>query len=201
LIAVVDYNAGNAGSVLNMLSYLGIEAILTSDHGVIMSADKLVISGVGSFDTAVKQLADSGLREVLDTLVLSRRIPVLGICLGMQLMGLSSEEGSLPGLNWLKFNSVRFDPGAVRIPHMAWNNLKIKEGSRLFSGFEGIPRFYFAHSFYPEGVEEGFVTAKSVYGKEFTAAFEKENIAGVQFHPEKSHSFGMKLLKNFAYSF
>jgi glutamine amidotransferase len=201
LISIVDYNVGNAGSVMNMLAYLGIEAEITSDWHKIDNASKLIISGVGSFDNGMQNLLDSGLRDLLEKKVIRDHIPVLGICLGLQLMGRSSEEGSFAGMGWLDAESKRFDSTAVRTPHMSWNTVKYNKESKLFAGFENEARFYFAHSYYIETSDDASVAATAVYGSEFVAAVEKDNIAGVQFHPEKSHRYGMKLLKNFALQF
>jgi glutamine amidotransferase len=128
---------------------------------------------------------------------MEEKVPILGICLGMQLMGDESEEGEQRGLGWIKGTSVRFKAEDLRVPHMMWNKIKLISESKLFNGLEENSRFYFAHSYYMESVDPDLVIAKSIYGREFVAAIESENIIGVQFHPEKSHKFGMKLLRNF----
>ena len=197
MIAIVDYKLGNLGSVLNMLNYLGYESEITSDPYKILGADKLIISGVGSFDTGIRNLHKLGLYEVLKDKVILRKTPILGICLGMQLMGTQSEEGEETGFGWIKGISVKFDSEKVRIPHMSWNEIKMKREVRLFNNLEINSKFYFAHSFHLVPEDANMVIAESFYGNQFVAAVEHENITGVQFHPEKSHKYGMQLLTNF----
>lgn len=197
MIALVDYKLGNLGSVYNMLKYLGYESEITSNKDKIIKADKLILSGVGSFDAGIRNLHNLGLYEVLMEKVLIRKTPVLGICLGMQLMGTSSEEGEETGFGWIKGTSVKFNSEEVRIPHMNWNHINLKANIQLFKGLNSGSKFYFAHSFHfiPE---DGFsIAAESSYGDTFVAVIKQDNILGVQFHPEKSHRFGMKLLTNF----
>lgn len=181
-----------------MLSYLGIKAEISGDSEKISRAEKLILSGVGSFDAAIENLDTLGLKDILHNKVKTGQVPVLGICLGMQLMGKTSGEGKREGLEWIDARSVRFDPSIVRIPHMSWNHVTINENSRLFHGIGETPRFYFAHSYYVVAGDSGIVTATSSYGVSFAAAIESGNIAGVQFHPEKSHRYGMTVLRNFA---
>ncbi len=201
MITIIDYNTGNPGSVLNMLTYLGIKAEITSDLSRINDAEKIILSGVGSFDTGMMNLAGAGLQELLNRKILKEKTPVLGICLGMQLMGNRSEEGINAGLGWIDCHSVKFDSNKVRTPHMMWNTVRIQSTTKLLEGFDESTRFYFAHSFYLLSGENKLIAATSEYGIEFVSVIEKENIAGVQFHPEKSHKFGMKLLRNFDQNF
>lgn len=201
MITIVDYKLGNLGSVYNMLSYLGIETEITSDIAKIINADKLILSGVGSFDTGILNLISMDLIKVLNKKVKDDKIPVLGICLGMQLMGKSSEEGVQPGLGWIDAVSVKFSEENLRIPHMMWNNARILANSKLFQGFDENAKFYFAHSYYLKTNAPHLAIATTEYGNEFISAIEFDNIIGVQFHPEKSHKFGMKLLRNFAENF
>jgi imidazole glycerol-phosphate synthase subunit HisH len=201
VITIIDYNTGNPGSVLNMLTYLGIKAEITSDLSRINDAEKIILSGVGSFDTGMMNLAGSGLQELLNRKIITEKTPVLGICLGMQLMGKKSEEGSNQGLGWIDGNSVKFDSSKVRTPHMMWNTINIRGTTKLLEGFDETTRFYFAHSFYLLSGENKLIAATSEYGIEFVSVIEQGNIAGVQFHPEKSHKFGMKLLRNFDNNF
>jgi glutamine amidotransferase len=184
-----------------MLSFLGIKAEITSELSRINDAEKIIISGVGSFDTGMTNLSGSGLQELLNKKIIEEKTPVLGICLGMQLMGKRSEEGILPGLGWIDGHSVKFDSSRVRTPHMMWNTVILPRNTRLMEGFDESTRFYFAHSYYLLSDDSNFVAATSEYGIEFVSVIEKENIAGVQFHPEKSHKFGMKLFRNFEQNF
>jgi imidazole glycerol-phosphate synthase subunit HisH len=197
MIAIVDYNLGNLGSVFNMLQYLGYESEITSDSKKILSADKLIISGVGSFDAGIRNLHKLGLFEVLQNKVTTGKTPILGICLGMQLMGTHSEEGEEEGFSWIKGKSVKFNSEKVRIPQMNWNELIMKKKVRLFNDLDVNSKFYFAHSFHLVPEDENMVIAESFYGNNFVAAVENENIIGVQFHPEKSHKYGMQLFRNF----
>ena len=198
MITIVDYKLGNLGSVLNMLNYLGIKAEITSDLEKIRNASKIILSGVGSFDTAMLNLDNMGLTKILNSKVKEDGIPILGICLGMQIMSNSSEEGSQPGLGWIDANTVKFMGENLRIPHMMWNYARIKKESRIFRDFDKNAKFYFAHSYFLETNDLDLGIATTVYGKEFVSVVEKGNILGVQFHPEKSHKFGMKLLRNFS---
>lgn len=201
MIVVVDYNMGNMGSVLNMLKKIGAEATISSDPTIIASADKLILPGVGAFDNGMTNLAAMGLIEALNESVRRLRIPILGICLGVQLFSKKSEEGKLPGLGWIEAETVRFQfPGSsnnLKIPHMGWNNITIQQDSPLLAGFEEPPRFYFVHSYHVVCENPTDVLATSHYGIDFTAAIRHENIMGTQFHPEKSHKFGLKVMSNF----
>jgi glutamine amidotransferase len=197
MITIVDYKLGNSGSVLNMLKYLNIKAEITSDKAKIKNADKLILSGVGSFDTGMKNLNGMGLVDLLQEIVTIKKISVLGICLGMQLMGKQSEEGVEKGFGWIDASSKKFDNKILPVPHMMWNTLKLAGMSKLFSNFETELRFYFAHSFYFDCAKTENVLATTSYSIEFPSVVEHENIVGVQFHPEKSHKMGMKLLSNF----
>jgi glutamine amidotransferase len=198
VITIVDYKLGNLGSVLNMLNYLGIKAEITSDLEKIGNATKIILSGVGSFDTAMENLEKMGLTNILNSKVRVDNIPVLGICLGMQIMTNRSEEGYKPGLGWIDAETVKFKGENLRIPHMMWNHARIKHESKLFKDFDEKAKFYFAHSYYLETNDPDPGIATTFYGKEFVSVIEKGNILGVQFHPEKSHKYGMKLLRNFA---
>lgn len=206
MIAIVDYGLGNLKSIKNMLGRIGVKAIITNDFDVISKAEKLILPGVGSFDAGMNLLRSKGLQTVLDKEVLQSQKPVLGICLGMQLMTRSSEEGNESGLGWLNAETkkFRFDSDSeLKIPHMGWNFVAPVrcglEKQSIFAGMEGQEnRFYFVHSYFVQCNEKNDILAESFYGEKFTCAFRKGNFFGVQFHPEKSHKFGMKLLKNFA---
>jgi imidazole glycerol-phosphate synthase subunit HisH len=188
--------------VLNMFKRLGIPAIAGSDAVAIEKATKLILPGVGAFDTCAQKLHASGLQPLVHNKVITDKIPVLGICVGMQLMTEGSEEGVLPGLAWVKGRTVKFKPAAadspLKIPHMGWAEVAVNKPSRLLEGMYPSPRFYFTHSYYTVPANTADTTLFAVHGQPFTAAFECGNIAAVQFHPEKSHKYGMKLLENFA---
>lgn len=199
IITIVDYGMGNLGSIQNMLKRIGVMATITGDPHAIADATKIILPGVGAFDHAMTRIADSGLRDVLDRKALVDHIPVLGICLGMQLLTRGSEEGKLPGLGWINAVSRRFpnQPG-VKVPHMGWNLARLSNPSRMTEGFEGEIRFYFVHSYYVSVELPQDSILKTNYVFEFDSAIQSGNIYGAQFHPEKSHRFGMRLLKNFA---
>lgn len=200
MITIVDYKTGNLGSIQNILKRIGENSIVTSDKSVIEKATKLILPGVGAFDTGMNNLKELGLIDILNEKVLNEKIPVLGICLGMQLLSNGSEEGMQPGLGWINADTLRFsfiDTDEYKIPHMGWNFITCKKDSDLFYNMYSDPRFYFVHSFYFRTNEELDTLATTTYEIEFTSAVEKGNILGVQFHPEKSHKFGMRLLKNF----
>lgn len=201
MISIVDYGVGNLGSILNMCNYLGIRASIVSDAGDIQKADKLLLPGVGAFDAGMQHLIDSGLTDVLNEQALERKKPVLGICLGMQLMTQGSEEGNLPGLAWFNARTLKFSfsqDAGMRIPHMGWNNIEINHSHSLLEGLDTDSRFYFVHSYYVKVEDKQQQIAATHYGDIFTSIIAKDNIMGCQFHPEKSHRFGMQILKNFS---
>ena len=200
MIAVVSYGVGNVGSIFSMLRKIGVPAVAASTPDDIAAAGKIILPGVGSFDHGMATLASRGLVEPLQERVLRDRIPVLGICLGMQLLGSGSEEGSLPGLGFLDASCVRFRTEGstpLKVPHMGWNDLAFRRHSSLTDGLEEGARFYFVHSSHLACSDPGDVLATAHYGVDFTAMIQRENVWGAQFHPEKSHRFGMKLLDNF----
>jgi glutamine amidotransferase len=201
MVLVVDYRMGNIGSILNMFKRLNVKAIVSSDAREIERAEKIVLPGVGSFDVGMRNLRSMGLIDPLRARVVEQRIPLLGICLGMQLLANSSEEGNEPGLGWVDAKVVKFEAGLaanMKIPHMGWNSIQLSRECPLFRGMYENPRFYFVHSYYVVCRQEADVLTRTLHGVEFVSAFQKDNIIGVQFHPEKSHKFGMKLLENFA---
>jgi glutamine amidotransferase len=198
---IVDFGMGNLGSIQNMLKKIGVKAAVSSDREVIASAEKLILPGVGSFDHAVANLNALNLITLLNEKVLKEKIQLLGVCLGMQLLTRRSEEGSMPGLNWIDAVTVkfRFENEKLRVPHMGWNTIEIrKPDDPLLRGFSNESRFYFVHSYYVKCNDESNILASTDYGVRFCSSVVKDNIRGVQFHPEKSHKFGMKLLRNFA---
>ncbi|HUW42814.1 MAG TPA: imidazole glycerol phosphate synthase subunit HisH [Thermoplasmata archaeon] len=198
MIAIVDYGMGNLGSIQNMLKKIGAKVTITRDPATIGAADKIILPGVGAFDTAMENLNKLGLAPLLNDLALEKHRPILGICLGMQLMTKRSDEGALPGLGWVDAETVRFENGSLRVPHMGWNTVDIKREDPLFKGMYEEPRFYFVHSYFVKCAEDSDVLTSTRYGIDFCSSFVKGNIRGVQYHPEKSHKFGMLLLKNFA---
>ncbi|WP_072681721.1 imidazole glycerol phosphate synthase subunit HisH [Arcobacter sp. LA11] len=203
MITIVDYGLGNLGSIKNMFKYLGIESEIESDVNKIKNASKLLLPGVGAFDAAMEKINQNGLKEILDEKALKEQIPILGICLGMQLLTNSSEEGSLSGLGWISAKTLSFKNNInkeYRVPHMGWNIVEKSNESKLSEDFEDFDevRFYFVHSYFVKVEEEKNSMLKTHYGLEFDSAIQKDNIYGAQFHPEKSHKFGMKLFENFA---
>ena len=202
IVAIVDYGTGNAGSIRNMLSRIGVSAVITAEPVDLIHADRLILPGVGAFDNAIRNLQSRGLVSVLTDIAMHQRKPVLGICLGMQMMGRSSEEGTLPGLAWVAAETRRFHfDGALqslRVPHMGWNAVVPTKPNPLWTGLPDAARFYFVHSFHVRCDTEADVAATTDYGGAFTSAFACRNLYGVQFHPEKSHRCGMALLKTFS---
>ncbi|MBE3129079.1 MAG: imidazole glycerol phosphate synthase subunit HisH [Actinobacteria bacterium] len=199
-IILIDYQVGNIGSIINMIKKIGYEAKLSDNQKEISSAEKLIFPGVGAFDEGMEKLNKSGLIPILIDKVINQKTPILGICLGMQLLTEKSEEGNLPGLGWIKGETKKFkfkEEDNLRVPHMGWNTVHPMRTNSIFRDLEDNPRFYFVHSFYVDSHDSNDVLGITNYGHDFASVIEKENIFGVQFHPEKSHRFGMKLLKNF----
>lgn len=199
MIVVIDYNMGNIGSVKNALKHLGVEAVISNKKAEIEKATHLILPGVGAFDDGVKKLKELGLIEILKIEVLEKKKPFLGICLGMQLLAEEGEEnGNHQGLGWIKGKVRRFQVSeeVLRLPHIGWNDVSPKEDSLLFR--DTNPQiFYFVHSYFLEPEEKEIISASCEYGERFAAAIQKNNIFGVQFHPEKSQKSGLALLKNF----
>jgi glutamine amidotransferase len=200
MITIVDYGLGNLGSIRNMLKKIGVEAEITSAPERIAAARKLILPGVGAFDAGMENLHGSGLIPLLDERVRSARVPVLGICLGMQLMTRGSSEGTRPGLGWIDAESVRFQAAdaAFKIPHMGWNVVRPARTGALTDTLPEESRFYFVHSYYVRCDAPEDVLLTTPYGGSFHSGFHRDNVWGVQFHPEKSHKFGIHLLRNFA---
>lgn len=199
MITIIDYGMGNLGSIQNMFKRIGEAAVITSELDIIATADKILLPGVGAFDNAMTRINESGLRAVLDRKALVERVPILGICLGMQLLTRSSEEGTQPGLGWIAATTRRFPslPG-LKVPHMGWNLVAPTRESELTRDLAAEARFYFVHSYCVNVDDDWDSILKTNYGISFDAAVQHGNIYGAQFHPEKSHRFGMQLLKNFA---
>lgn len=202
MIKIVDYGVGNIQAFITMFKRLGIPAERARTEAELSGATRLILPGVGAFDHAMRLLNESGMRPQLDCLVLGEKVPVLGVCVGMQMLGGGSDEGALPGLNWVpgRVKAFASTPQAAHLPmpHMGWNDLQVRSGAKLFSGFEPQPRFYFLHSYYFGCEDKAHVVATASYGLDFDCVVSNGHIHGVQCHPEKSHHFGAKLLKNFA---
>ncbi len=200
MITIVNYGIGNLGSLLNMFKRIGLKSCIESDPVVIRQAEKLVLPGVGAFDAAMSSINTVvGLREALDYKALVTRTPILGVCLGMQLLTRSSDEGALPGLGWIPAVTTRFPKcDGLKVPHMGWNVALPNMPSLLTAQLGDEPRFYFVHSYCVHVDNSAHSLMKTHYGIAFDSAIGHDNIYGVQFHPEKSHRFGMQILKNFA---
>jgi len=202
MITIIDYRAGNIKSIQNMLKKIGVESMISKNPVEIAQAEKLILPGVGHFDFGMKNLKESGLIDVLHEAVITNKTPLLGICLGAQLLGNSSEEGTEKGLGWIDMEVVKFDSSKIdaklKVPHMGWNEIEIQQSSKLLVNLELDARFYFVHTYHmkPNNVKD--ILTSSHYGYNFTSAVKRNNIYGVQFHPEKSHKFGMQLLSNFS---
>lgn len=199
MIVIIDYKLGNLKSVLKAIHKIGHECITSSDPVEISSADKLILPGVGNFQKGIENIHNLGLYDVLNHLVLEREIPILGICLGMQLMTKNSEEGRQMGFGWLSANTKKFalTDSNLKIPHIGWNNVEKHKNEELFLGIDEKSFFYFVHSFFVDCDNKEDVLTTSHYGINFVSSFSKHNIFGCQFHPEKSHDVGLKLLNNF----
>lgn len=201
MIHIVDYGLGNIGAFLTLYNRLNIKATASRTAAELKSADHILLPGVGSFDHAMALLDRSGMRDQLDELVLEHKVPVLGVCVGMQILGDRSEEGESTGLGWVpgtvRSLTSQFGNQTLPLPHMGWNDVEAAVPVALFEGLEQ-PRYYFLHSFFFDNERPEDCAATAEYGKNFTCMIHKDNVWGVQFHPEKSHNFGMALLKNFA---
>jgi glutamine amidotransferase len=202
VIAVIDYGMGNVKSVANMLRKIGYDSEITNDPLALERAEKVILPGVGAFDAGIEQLKNTGFNSALNELVLGDKVPILGICLGMQLFATSSEEGVTEGLGWLDADVIKFNfsqsARPLKVPHMGWNEVELKGNHPLFKDVTKPMRFYFVHSFHYLCHDKDIALATSTHGYEFVCCVAQNNILGVQFHPEKSHKYGMQLLKNFA---
>ena len=201
MIGILDYGIGNLGSIKNMLRKIGIQSVITSDPEEIKAANKLILPGVGAFDTGMKQLEKSGLVDLLHQRALQDKIPILGICLGAQLMTKGSEEGTLPGLGWFDAETVKFElddiEGKWHLPNIGWREVIDHDAGPLLANFDRAPRFYFVHSYYMKANDRSIISMTTQYAFPYHCGLSAKNLHCVQFPPEKSHRFGMKLLRNF----
>ena len=202
MITIIDYGVGNINAFVNVYKRVNVPVKIAKTAADLEDAQKLILPGVGHFDHAMTQLINSGMREKLDELVLVKKVPVIGICVGMQMMGKDSDEGAMPGLGWINASVKKFDETKIkqvtRLPHMGWNDVSPVKINPLFDALEKEALFYFLHSYYFQCNSAADILATSEYGGLFTCAAHHENIYGIQFHPEKSHSYGETLLHNFA---
>jgi imidazole glycerol-phosphate synthase subunit HisH len=199
MITIVDYGMGNLGSICNMLKRIGVAAEVTADPAALARATRILLPGVGAFDSAMQRINASGLRSVLDRKALEERVPIMGICLGMQLLTRGSEEGELPGLGWIPAATRRFPQiDGLKVPHMGWNVVTAVHESPLTAGLAADSRYYFVHSYYVQADDPRDAVLRSHYGVTFDAVVAHGNLYGAQFHPEKSHKYGMSFLGNFA---
>jgi glutamine amidotransferase len=202
MITIIDYGSGNINAIKNIYERLNIKYEFAQSIETIEKADHIILPGVGAFDETINTLQNKGFIETLNKKVQVDKVPILGICVGMQMLADSSEEGTLDGLGWIHGKVKKFDknliPGKPKIPHLGWNSIEVVRDCDLFRNIDPEVGFYFVHSYYYECDNSDNILANCTYGKEFHAAVNKDNIYGVQFHPEKSHDNGIQLLKNFA---
>lgn len=199
MIVIVDYGAGNLRSMMNKLQRLGVPAVVSSKPAIILKADKLILPGVGFFATGMANLKQYGLVKALNQKVLVEKTPILGVCLGMQLFSQKSEEGNAEGLGYLQAETKKFhfDKVPLKIPHIGWNNIKIRQKSPLLDDIDILAQYYFVHSYHLVCQDKKDILAQTDYGYDFVSMVQHENIYGAQFHPEKSHANGIKIIQNF----
>jgi glutamine amidotransferase len=202
MIAIVNYGCGNVQAIANVYKRLNVPAIMATTSEDLMHADRIILPGVGAFDWAMKRLNDSGMRDALERCARVEGKPLLGICVGMQMLARESEEGKLQGLGWIGGVVRRFDVSTLshetHLPHMGWNNVAARENTGLFKQLDSDARFYFLHSYYFAPDNQRDVLALTEYHGNFASSVGSARVHGVQFHPEKSHQWGIRLLKNFA---
>lgn len=198
MLIIVDYGLGNVNSIQNMLKKIGVKSSISGNKKDILNAEKLILPGVGAFDTGINNLKRNGLKDILDYKAMQDKIPILGICLGMQLMCNKSEEGTCGGLSWFDVNLIKFNTdNGLKVPHMNWSSTSPIKDSKLLQDFDVNAKFYHVHSYHIKGYPSEAILESEYQGFKFVSALQKDNIIGVQFHPEKSHKYGMQLLSNF----
>jgi len=199
-IAIIDYGMGNLGSILNMLNYLNIRSKITSKLVEIEKAEKIILPGVGAFDNGIGRIEKLNMKSILDNKAYENETPILGICLGMQLLTNNSEEGNSCGLGWIEAKTIKFsNENGLKIPHMGWNNVEVRDSNNpLIKNMDANARFYFVHSYYVKCSSENNSVCTTNHGINFDSIICRNNIFGCQFHPEKSHKYGMTILKNFS---
>ena len=202
MISIVDYGLGNVRAFVNALNLIGVKTEAVNNASKLNKSSKIILPGVGSFDHAIEKLNSSGMRDTLEQLVINDKIPILGVCVGMQILAESSSEGILSGLGWINGKVKMLDASKLqakpKLPHMGWNNISIQRNIDLMLGLNSNSMFYFLHSYYFDCEDNNNVITTTKYGLEFSSSINKENIFGVQFHPEKSHNYGTILLSNFS---
>lgn len=202
MITLINYGSGNIHAIANIYKRLNIEYTITHDPSVLRNAEKLILPGVGDFDETMMLLGNLGIKDVLDELVMAKKVPILGVCVGMQILGESSEEGNAAGFGWVKGKVKKIDASILKskphLPHMGWNTITPQYNTPIFDNVELDNGFYFLHSFYFDCENQADILATTNYGLEFASAINHENVYGFQFHPEKSHQNGVELFKNFA---
>lgn len=202
MITIIDYGLGNIRAFINVYERLNIKTKVARIANDLKNATKIILPGVGAFDYAMSQLNASGMRDELENQVLINKVPVIGICVGMQILAKSSEEGNLPGLGWIDGIVKQFDSNSIpyisKLPHMGWNSIEPIKENYLLTDLKNHARFYFLHSYYFDCQNKEDIISTTEYGITFTSAVNRENIYGIQFHPEKSHSNGIRLFNNFA---
>lgn len=202
MITIINYGSGNISAIGNIYERLKVPFKVANSPEEVIGAEKIILPGVGAFDETISMLDESGFRSILDKEVLENKVPVIGICVGMQILAKSSEEGKLPGLGWIDGVVKKVDKSMLthkpKIPHLGWNSIEVIKKNKLYEGINEEEGFYFLHSYYFECNNESDVLSKTFYGKSFASSVNNNNIYGVQFHPEKSHSNGVQLLHNFS---
>jgi glutamine amidotransferase len=202
MITIIDYGSGNIAAIANIYEKLKVEFIIASIPEQVVGAKKIFLPGVGAFDETISKLDSTGFRKVLDKEVLENKVPIMGICVGMQILADSSEEGTCKGLGYIRGKVKKIDATAIhnkpKLPHLGWNSIEIVKNNELLLGIDPVFGFYFLHTYYFECIEQNNVLATTNYGTTFASAVQRENVFGIQFHPEKSHQNGIKLLHNFA---